>query len=331
MQERSEQAPAKQGHSRLLKQSWELARDTVWEFSEDNGFLLAAGLAFYTALSFAPLVLLTIWAASAAGTNVQEMIVNEMENLAGPQASEVVRMVIQNAEQRPRAGSLAGWTSIGLLLISGTTIFVQLQAALNIVWDVQSDGGLVLAFIEKRLLGIGMMLFILVLLAASVVATTAIGWIASAQAELAPGSEWLWRPASVLISVALFGVVFAVMFRVLPDAAVRWRVVWPGALLSSLLFTLGKFPVASYVFGNGVASAYGAAGVLMVLLVWVYYSWMIVLLGAELTQVWASRVGEHIETDEWAHPAARKSRLRGLIHRHVRRKKRDERAPEPER
>ena len=279
-----------------LKTIWELLRDTVTEWWEDNAPRLGAALAFYTLLSLAPLlVVVTAIAGVTFGKSAAEgQLVAEIQDLVGPRGAEAIQTLLANAHE-PTTGLVATVVSLVVLLLGATGVFAELQDALNIVWEVESQrpSG-VWAAIKDRFLSFVMVLGIGFLLLVSLVASAALAALGRFAGghwpQLAPGLH----AAELAVSLAVFTVLFAAIYKVLPDAKIAWGDVWVGAAVTALLFTLGKYLIGLYLGTSSVGSAYGAAGSLAVFLVWVYYSAQVLFFGAEFTQVYANRYGSHI-------------------------------------
>ncbi len=282
------------------------------ELNQDNGLELAAALSFYTALSFGPLLMLLLWFSAALGTDTQQKVVQELYESAGSAVGQVAQLVLDNAERRPDLGRIAGLISIGALLLSATSVFAALQTSMNTIWDVKArPAGVVWAWLRKRLLGLGMLLLLAVLLLAAVIGSAVLSFLAAAASDALPGTAAVWRVANQVITLAVTSVLFAAMFRYLPDVEIAWSTVWFGAILTAVLFAVGQFLTGLYLGHSSVGSPYGAAGSLIVLLVWVYYTWVIVFFGAEVTQVWARRRGWQLVPDRHAEWADRKPRPDG--------------------
>lgn len=279
----------------------DLLLKTGRELSDDDVPSLAAAIAYYTVFSLPPLLVMIVYlAGSLIGPDkVAEMITSQVDGVAGADGAETVKTMIENASSMG-AGIGAKLAGIAALLFGASGAFGQLQKALNRAWEVedQKTGG-IRALIVKRLLSFGMVVtiafFLLVSLAVSGV-LAAIGQAASdvaGQGVAGVGVQIL----NVVVGLAVTSGLFAVLFKVLPDADIAWRDVWVGALVTGLLFTIGKTAIGIYLGVADPASAFGAAGSLALLLVWIYYSALIVLVGAEFTQAWAEKVGGGIEPD----------------------------------
>jgi membrane protein len=279
-----------------------LVKEAGKEFLSDNAITLAAAVAFYTALSFAPLLLLLVTVGAFLGPDTQDALIEELKSLIGPQSGDAIRMVLENAAQRPSLGNAAGIFGMATLLFSATGVFAQLQKAINIVWNVKPKKGEgVKAFLRKRLFSLGMILAIAFLLVVSLVVSTVIAVVFS-------GEAFLWRALHFVISILIFTALFGIIFKCLPDVKIAWRDVLFGGAATATLFALGKLLIGLYLGNSSVGSAYGAAGSLIVLLLWVYYSAIIFFFGAELTQVQARLRGARIQPDkhaEWADEPAR--------------------------
>lgn len=283
-----------------MKKLVHVVKRTVSEFSDDEAMTRAAALAFYSALSFAPLLVLLLWTTSLLGPEAEQATLQQVQQLVGPQAGEAVSAIIENAEQRPSIGSFSAIFSIAALLFSATGVFAQLQETLNRIWDVEpKPGGGVRQFLRTRLLSTGMLAAVGFVLVVSLVVSTVISLLLS---RLGP----LVLAGSFITNTLVFSLAFAAVYKFVPDCVVRFRDAAIGGLITGLLFAIGKEGIAFYLGHGSIGSAYGAAGSLLVLLVWVYYSGLVVLFGAELTQVYASDYGGGIVPDEHAVPAERK-------------------------
>lgn len=271
-----------------------MLKEAISDFFEDDAMTLAGALAFYSALALSPLLMLFLTVTSLLGESTQAAMIQRMETVIGPQAGQMVTTVIDNAEQRPDAATIAGILGLAALAFSATGLFAQLQASLNRIWDVRpkpSEG--YMGWIRKRLVGLAMIAVIALLLLASVVASTVVGMLVG-------GSGTVWQLVSSAITLGVLILLFAAVFRYMPDVNIEWRNVWAGSVLTAVLFVAGKYLIGLYLSRSSVGSPYGAAGSLIVLLLWVYYSSAIVFLGAELTQVYARRSGRDIVPSQHA-------------------------------
>ena len=258
----------------------------VREYWSNRPMELAAALSYYTLLSVAPLVLIVVAVAGLVfeRPDVEGRVVTEIRALVGDEGAAVVRTVLRNANDREKDALSVVIGSV-LLLLGATTVFMQLQDALNRIWkvDVSSHESAVRVFVKERLLSLAMVLGIGFLLLVSLLVNAALSAVTdSARGTLgyAPG---VFHALDAVLSVVVITLLFALMFKVLPATSVAWRDVWFGAVTTSVLFTLGKSIIGLYLGRASIGSAYGAAGSLVVVTVWVYYASMIVFFGAEVT------------------------------------------------
>src|SRR5215467_8065087 len=293
-----------------LKAAWELLKLTFSEWTDDNAFELSAALAFYTIFSIAPVLLIAVGVASfflAPGTATHQ-IVGEMENMIGAQGANAVRQVIESS----RGFGKGVWAmSVGVvtLIMGATAVFGELQSALNRIWDVQAkpDRGVIMPFVLDRLRSFSIAVCVGFLLLVSLVISAVISGLQHYLNNWLPGIPWVWQTANALSSFVVIAVLFAMIYKFLPDVVISWKDVWIGAAVTALLFTGGKYAIGVYLGRTATTSAFGAAGSLVVLLFWVYYSALISFLGAEFTQVYARRYGSGIQPKEHAVRIGRKS------------------------
>jgi len=261
----------------------ELAR----EYWANRPMELAAALSYYTLLSLAPLVLMTVAVAGLIfeRATVERRIVTEMGLLIGSEGSEVVQTVLRHARD-PAKGTLSVVIGTAVLLLGATTVFAQLQSSLNRIWKVEESShgsaGMLWLFVKERLLSLAMVLAVGFLLLVSLVISAAVAAIGEALGGVSNAGLVL-EALNLLVSLIVVTALFATIFKVLPDAPVAWRDVWVGAVTTSVLFTVGKSLIGLYLGRTSIGSPYGAAGSLVVMTVWVFYASMIVFLGAELT------------------------------------------------
>jgi membrane protein len=272
---------------------YELLRETVKEWREDNCLRLGAALAFYTLLSLAPLLLVTIAiVALVLGDDfARSEVMGHAEALVGPEAAATLREMVERASQ-PRSGLLA--TAIGLVMtfVGASGVFGQLQRALNDIWEVRREPGRgVRGLFIDRVRAFSMLLLIGLLLLVSLGVGAALSALSTRIADLFPGAWLAARLVDVLVSIGVTALLFGLIFKVLPDLPLRWSDVAVGALVSALLFAVGRLGISWYLGRATGTSVYGAAGSLVVLLLWIYYSSQLLFFGAEFTQVWARRYG----------------------------------------
>lgn len=277
------------------KDIWNILKSTYAQWSSDKASELAAALAFYTALSIAPLLVLIIAVVGffLGQEAAQGQLVGQLRSLMGPEAAQFTEEAIANAN-KPGAGGIASLISIAVLLWGSTNVFAQLQNSLNTIWNVEPKPGQgLMATLRHRLLSFGMVLGIGFLLLVSLAFSTVLSAISGSFNNLLPGFDWLWQILNYVISFGVMTLLFALIFKVLPDVHVAWKDIWLGAAITSVLFIIGQFALSLYLGNQG--SAYGVAGSLMVFLLWVYYSAQILFFGAEFIQVYATRYGAGFE------------------------------------
>jgi membrane protein len=284
-----------------------LFKKSVSDFMADDCMDSAAALSYYTIFSLpAILVLLLLLVSSVMDPNdVRGGLESQMQSLMGPNAGEQVRTIIEKSEQKPSGGVIPTVLGILGLIFGATGAFGQLQKSLNRTWDVEPDpnqGG-IKAFLSKRVFSLGIILVVAFMLLVSLVISTALSGMGDRLGSFLPSglSEPVLQGLNLVISLGAITLLFAAMFKVLPDAKMSWRSVWVGAGFTAILFVLGKYLIGLYLGKSNPGQAYGAAGSLAVLLLWIYYSSLIVLLGAEFTETWAQdRRGETIEPEPGA-------------------------------
>ena len=284
---------------------WQLLKNTIQHFSNDDCPRIAAALAYYTVFSLAPLlvIIMTICGLFLDTADVQGQISYEIRNVAGKNAAEQVQHMVTNMSDT-RRGIVPTLIGVGILFFGSTGIMVQLQAALNQVWDVKPDpdAGGAWNFLTKRVLSLAMVLGIAFLLLVSFVVSWALKALGEGLESYLPGEapHWVWVAGHELTLFFVATILFATMFKFLPDATIQWQDVTVGAAITAGFFVLGKFAIGLYLGSSQVADAYGAAGSLVMILVWVYYSAMIFLLGAEFTQAWTSWCGRRVRPEHGA-------------------------------
>lgn len=279
-----------------------LLKETGSEWSEDNATRLSAALAFYTILSIAPLLVLSVAVAGLVygETAARGQIASELASVVGPQAGEGIQTLLVHAKS-PEEGALG--TAIGLLvlLFGASGVFGELQASLNAIWEVAPKPGRGLwGVVTHRFSSFTMVVGVAFLLLVSLVLSALLASLGSMFTEVLPGGAELWQAVNFAVSFAIITGLFALLFKVVPDVNVQWRDVWMGAAFTALLFTIGKFALSLYLGRASVASPYGAAGSLIVLVLWVYYAAQILFLGAEFTQVYARHRGSIITPSKHA-------------------------------
>ncbi|NJL79208.1 MAG: YihY/virulence factor BrkB family protein [Richelia sp. SL_2_1] len=283
-----------------LKQIWRLLKETFKEWNDDKASRLAAALSYYTIFSLAPLLIIAIAIAGAVFGDeaASGEIVRQIQGLVGRDGAEVIQTALQNA-QKPDTRNIASIISIAILLFGASNVFAQIQDALNTIWEVQPKPGRnIWQTLRKRFLSFAMVGGVGFLLLVSLIVNTTLTAMVNYFSGLLPGFDFLWQIANFIISFAVITLLFALIYKVMPDAKIAWNDVWIGSAITSLLFVIGKYLLGLYLGNGSFGSAYGAAGSLIVLLAWINYAAQIIFFGAEFTQVYASKYGSHIVPDE---------------------------------
>ncbi|MEX2571832.1 MAG: YihY/virulence factor BrkB family protein [Gemmatimonadota bacterium] len=289
-----------------MKGPAQLVWQTINEFLSDGCPQMAAAISFYTLFSLPPLLVVVIMLVDPflARDAALQLIEREVGNLIGPQGAAQLDMLLENVTRPGQGGPLAATLGIAAFAFGATAAFAQLQGALNAAWQVGPDPqrGDVINFLLKRLFSFLMILVIGVMLLASFLLSAALAAFGTALELLAPGlpSGSILRVLETAITFTVTVFLFTGMFRLLPDARVRWGPALFGGLVTATLFTAGKLAISYYLGSTDPGSAYGAAGSLAMVLIWIYYSSMILLIGAEFTQVWMRRRGQPIEPERGA-------------------------------
>jgi membrane protein len=278
---------------------WGPLRAAARDFGDDECPRQAAALAYYTVFALPPLLILILMLVGSlvSRETVQEALSGQFGRMLGPDGARTVSTLISQARE-PGGGILPSLLGLGAVVLGATGAFLNLQSALNRAWEVRPDprAGGVRNFILKRVLSLGMVLGIAFLLLVSLALSAALAALGGAVGALVPGgSALVVAVVQTLVSRAVITLLFATIFKVLPDAEIAWRDVWVGALFTAVLFEAGKWAIGLYLGHSNPGKAYGAAGSMAVILVWIYYSSMIVIFGAEFTQAWAVERGGGIQ------------------------------------
>ena len=276
-----------------LRLVWDLLSETYQEWRKDNAQTLGAALAFYTTFSMAPLliIVIAIFGVILGKETIQVEILRRTQELIGTQGAEAVRMMIR-AAYRPGSGLTSTIIGILVIVIGSTSALVMLTQSLNIMWGAEPDPkasiwnlvkGRLLSFVMILVIGFLLMLSLMVSIVLSFVATFLQNWV--------PVPVFFIQMADWGLSFLLITLLFAMVFKILPDVEIAWSDVWVGSIFTAILFTLGTFLFSLYLARSSISSAYGAASSLAIILMWVYYSAQVLFIGAELTQVYANRHG----------------------------------------
>jgi len=280
-----------------LKSIWDMLKATFQGWSEDKASMLAAALAFYTVFSLAPLlVIATAIAGLTFGEEaVRDLIISQVTGLIGSDGAEAIQTMMINA---PWPGKSTAAAAIGFLtlLIGASGAFVQLKDSLNIIWEVKEKPGEgLLGLIKRYFFSFSMVVSAGFLLLISLLINAILAAFGDYVGGYLIGYEKVLYIFNPVFSFVVITVLFALIFKAVPDAVVAWEDVWIGAAATSLLFSLGKFLIGIYLGHSAVGSAYGAAGSLVILILWIYYSAQVFLLGAEFTKVYAEMFGSKIK------------------------------------
>jgi membrane protein len=272
---------------------------------DDDALRLGASLAYYTLFALAPILLVATAIAGIAfsAEAVRGEIVGQLDHLLGREGALAVQGLLEGASHR-RAGILA--TAVGSItfVVAATGAFLELQAALNTIWRVKPNPRANLrAFVMDRLRSFSLVVAIGFLLMVSLAVTAALAALSGWLAGRSPSIPLAWSGLNVLVSLVVTTALFALLYRFLPDVRLRWRDVTTGAFVTAVLFTLGQQLIGLYLGQSSVASSYGAAGSVMILLLWVYYSCQLLLFGAEFTRVYAQRRGVSADPESYAEKA----------------------------
>jgi membrane protein len=278
-------------------------KDALAGWWGDNVPRMGAALAYYTLFSLAPILIVAIAVAGLAFGQeaVRGQIVGQIEGLVGHQGAETVQAMLEGAA-RPSSSIPATIIGVITFFLGATGAFLELQTDLDAIWRVkpkQSESFLK-ALLKQRLISFGLVLGFAFLLLTSLVVSAALAGLYTYMGNAFPGVTVLWEALNVVVSLAVITALFAMIYKVLPDVKLAWRDVWVGGLVTAGLFTLGKLVIGLYLGTSAFSSTYGAAGSVIVVLVWVYYSAQIILLGAEFTRQYVKRFGRKPPPEEFA-------------------------------
>jgi membrane protein len=289
-----------------------LLKQTIKEFGEDKAPRLAAALAYYTAFSLAPILVIAIAVAGLVFGQeaVRAQVLEQVGMLAGAEGAGMIESMVE-ARQDTGTNVLAAAIGIGALLFGAGGVFLQLQDAMNTMWEVtpKPDRGF-LAMIKERIFSFAMVLAVGFLLLVSLVISAALASLEGYVVGLLPEYELIMQIVSYIITFVLITLIFALIFKYVPDAVIEWRDVWLGAAVTGFLFLVGQIAISLYLGNTDFTAQFGAAGAVLVILLWVYYSAMISFFGAEFTQVYANKYGSRVQPAENALPLTREARAR---------------------
>jgi membrane protein len=278
------------------KQVTDIVKETASDWLDDKAPRLAASLALYTLMSLAPLLVLAV---SVAGLMFGDeaargQIAQQLAGVLGDKGALAVQAILANAKA-PSSGVLGTIVGLGLALFGASGVFGELQGTLNAIWDVDSRPGRgIWGFVRDRFFSFTLVLGVAFLLLVSLVVSAGLAAVGAYLSHALPGGAVAWQILNFVISLGVTTLLFATIYKVVPDVTIHWRDVWLGSAATAVLFSLGRFAIGLYVGRSTVASPFGAAGSVVALVVWVYYSAQILFFGAELTQVYARRRGSRI-------------------------------------
>jgi membrane protein len=289
----------------------QLLKGTFKQWSEDKASRLGAAVSYYTIFSMAPLLIVVIAIAGLAFGQkaVRGELVGQIQGVVGAESAQLIQTMIANASQ-PSSGILASIVGVVTLLLGASGLFGELQGALNTIWEIVPRPRGILATIRERFFSFGMVIAIAFLLLVSLVVGAGIAALGQFAGGVLPIPELALQGINFVVSFAIVTLLFALMYKVLPDAVIEWHDAVVGAAVTSLLFAIGQLAIGLYLGHSGAASTYGAAGSLIVVLLWVYYSAQIFFFGAEFTQVYANRFGGRIRPSASAMSLAEYMRTR---------------------
>jgi membrane protein len=271
---------------------WKMLKDTVLGFINDEALSRGAAIAFYTVTSIAPVLLIVIAIAGLAfGRDAaQNAITEQLSGLMGQQTAEVLQTAVASAASKS-SGVVATIIGIIILMVTASGVFGEMQTALNVIWKAKPEGTTVSRLIRARAASLGLVAALGFLLMVSLVVSTVLTAFGNYLDSILPFGKVILTVLNVVVSLVLISFLFAAIYKVLPDRNLEWGDVVVGAIVTGVLFTIGKSLISWYIGSSAVASSFGAAGALIVLLLWVYYSAQIFLLGAEFTKVYANTHG----------------------------------------
>jgi membrane protein len=293
-----------------MKTTWQLLKEIVVAWNEDKAPRLAAGLAFYTMFTLSPLLIIVIAVAGMAFGEeaARGQIVGQIQGLVGAESAHAIEEFLKQVSA-PRSGIIATVVGLATLLLGVWWVFGELQDALNTIWEVApKPGRKLLLVLRARLTSFAMMLGVGFLLLVSLLLSATLSALSTYLVGLLPDFKAILQILNVVVSFGVITLLFAMIYKIVPDVIITWGDVWIGAAATALLYTIGKYLIGVYLGTSSTASAYGAAGSLVVILIWVYYSAQILFLGAEFTKVYARRYGSRIVPTAIAVPVTEEAR-----------------------
>lgn len=287
-----------------MEKVWALCKSTVFSFIDDDALSKGAAISFYTATSLAPILLIVVAIAGLAFGQeaAQNGIVGQLSGLMGKESAEFLQSAIAGAQNKS-AGTLATLIGVVTVIVTASGVFGEMQSALNKIWKIDSSGEPISRLIRARAASLGLVVSLGFLMMVSLVVSAGLTALGDYLNAVLPLGKVVLSILNGIVSFLLIAVLFAAIYKVLPDRPIQWRDVVVGSVVTSLLFTGGKSLIGWYIGSSAVASTYGAAGALIVILLWVYYSAQIFLLGAEFTKAYSDlRTGEPKQTQKSGQP-----------------------------
>ncbi len=278
----------------MFGNAWALIKGSVNAFIDDEALTRGAAIAFYTVTSIGPVLFIVVAIAGLVfGEDAARgAISDQLGGLMGQQGSDLLQTAIQSASQRS-SGIIAAVVGIATLIITASGVFTEMQQALNVIWRAEPRGTTMSRLIRARAVSLGLVGALGFLLLVSLVISTLLSALSDYINAYLPSGHLILQTLTFLISFSLITLLFGAIYKVLPDRNIEWHDVLIGAFVTAFLFTVGKLLISLYIGSTAIASSYGAAGSLIVVLLWIYYSTQIFLLGAEFTKVYASHHGSH--------------------------------------
>jgi membrane protein len=278
----------------MFGSAWTLISESVNAFIDDEALTRGAAIAFYTLTSIGPVLFIVVAIAGVVfGEDAARgAITDQLGGLMGQQGSELLQTAIQSASQRS-AGLIAAAVGVGTLVITASGVFTEMQQTLNVIWRAEPRGTTMSRLLRARAVSLGLVGALGFLLLVSLVISTLLSALSDYINAYLPSGHIILQTLTFLISFSLITLLFGAIYKILPDRSIEWHDVLIGAFVTAFLFTVGKLLISLYIGSTAIASSYGAAGSLIVVLLWIYYSTQIFLLGAEFTKVYASHHGSH--------------------------------------
>jgi len=290
-----------------LRSSWQFFFRVVVQWVNNEPFELAAALSYYTLFSLTPLLVIAIGIAGIAfgHETAQQQILETIQDLIGPEGTEAVQLMIQNVSSRPETGRISTLLGFVVLFFGAGGVVAELQSALDKIWEVTpKPSSAIWGFLRQRLFSFAMVLAIGFLLLISLIASAILTSLTELLGQFVGATAVIIYVLDIVVSFFFVTLLFAMIYKFVPDARIQWRDVAIGSALTAFLFTIGKFCIGLYLGTSGITSVYGAAGSLITILLWVYYSSLIFFFGAQFTRTYASEYGSGIIPADYAERVA---------------------------